>query len=474
MPRAKWYALVVGSVAFILLLSAQVKLFEHRMVLDSAVSTFIICNTQDFDVTEKRFAIGINQVLPVLATYFTDEVKWVVKAFYANDFLWYFAFFLLFLFGFNKPHAAMALVVGYFTILGHHYFILTYSVPLAWPLLLLLMLIMQKQICVSRLQAQWLVVFLCLFFLAFSNPINTITTLLFLAYFAAGQINNREKLTTYIITTAAFLLLVIAKNLNPEPYDVNRLTQTSLGFAWLHTPHLINWAKGFLIAYPIGTLLLAGGLVFTVLKLRQPKKIQGIVLVGAYIYLAIVFIAYGCFGRYPHDDLVAKAITPVVLLFTYIFAEKLVQAVKLQRSYVLYSSFATIVILLSLKYILLLNNYVQLADKKISIAKQLIKQAPQNGAKCYVNKKNLGQIDDLPEINTTEIIMVSALADREPNDVYIVVGTDEEIAQLYEEEDDVIYHTWGWFFRFDVDTAYFNFNTSNEWVELQPEVIYTE
>jgi hypothetical protein len=338
----------------------------------------------------------------------------------------------------------------------------------------MLMLILRQQIWAHKPRFKAVVLFLCLFFLAFSNPINTIITLLFLTYFAAGQVYNREIIIQCGIITGAFILLVFAKNLNPEPYDVNRLTQTSFGFAWLYTPHLIKWIKEFLIAYPIGTLLLIGGLVLTVQKLQQPQKLQGVVLVGAYVYLTIVFLLYGCFGRDPHDDLVAKALTPVVLLFTYLYVEKLVQAIVLRQRYVLYTSMATIIMLFGLKYVLLLNNYAETADMKISIAKQLIKQAPRNGAKCYVNKEDLKHIDNLPDINTTEIIIASALADREPNDVYIVVGTDEEIAQLYEEDNNEIYHTQGWFFKFDVDTAFLNFNNDDGWVELNPKVTYTE
>lgn len=217
MKSIKGKVLLLGIIGFIILLVAQILLYEERAILDTAHSVFFISNEMSFDATQKRYAIALNQVLPVAYTYIGSSIKGVITAYYVNDFLWYLGFFLVFLFGFKKPAAALALVVGYFTILGPAYFIITYSAPISWPLLIMLSLILTGQILQDQKKLRWLVALVCIFFMAFSNPINSVTTLLFLAYFLAQAIEQKKPKAEVIASIVFFFGVCLYQKHKPRP-----------------------------------------------------------------------------------------------------------------------------------------------------------------------------------------------------------------------------------------------------------------
>ncbi len=463
------YVLILGIVAFLMLGMAQIRLFEHRMIVDSAVSAFVICNTQSFDIAEKRIAIGINQVLPVIATYFTSDVKWIVTAYYVNDYLWYLGFFILFLFVLKQPFAALALLIGYFTNIGYNYFILPYTVPILWPLLILTILILRQQTLTKKPWLSTLIVAISLFFLAFSNPVNTITTSIFLVYFFIEQWQKGKELWQYKASAAFFILLVIIKNINPDPYDINRVNDFRFEQLF-HLDFLARavWLSDFIITYPLGLFLLIAGLVMGISKFRKGYKLQALVIGGSFMYLTVVFLAYGLPARAAFDDLVAKAMAPLLLLFSFLLSEHLIHYTLPKRPYAYYTSLGLFALLFSIKMAFLFSHYTEIPNTKLAVCKTLIEQAPNNGSKYYVDISNLPELEGLA-LNSMEVIIHSALTSEKPYDMHIVVADSIELEEVLQVDDQAIYHMPGNSYTLEDEMGFFNFNLEEDWEEIIPQ-----
>ncbi len=470
----RWYVLILGVIGFALLLRIQIKLYEERMIVDTAVSTFVICGTQFFDVTESRFAVGINQVLPVITSYVTTNIHWVVKALYANDFLWYLSFFLLFLFGFKKPTAALALVIGYFTFLGYNYLIITCSIPIAYPLLLTLMLILRKEILLHNPIARMLLVAVCLFFLAFSNPINTIATLLFFAYYFSETWPSRAALSKYIAAGLLFVFFVVVKNFNPDPYDMQRVAgvqyEALSSFDW---PYVKYWTQIALTAFPISTPLLVFGAIYSVSLFKKGNYWKALMIMGTFVYLVGVFVMYGIFANHPYHDLAGKAMAPVAFLFSYIFAEWMLKSLWLKNKLAFTGIMIAIVLLMTVKHSFQVNQYSEVGRNKIMVYKQLIAQMPDKNMRYYINEDYLYSDPNMPIINPLEVVVYSAMNPTTPYTAQIVVTDSVGRHQLTWLEAQEIFHMPASFFTIADDNPFFNFTPNAEFIKYKPIVILT-
>lgn len=469
---ARGIIVAIGITAFVLLAIAQYKLFEQRMIVDSAVSTFIICNTGFFDITESRIVIGLNQILPVIYSYFTNDVKDIVTAFYFNDYLFYILFFLLFLFRIKQPAAALALIFGYFALLSYNYCALTYEVPLSWPFLILLSLVIEKKALTTYKPWQkWLTVAVCLFFLAFSSPIITVATGMFLAYFAAEAWNTPAERRKVMQIALAFGGLVLLKNYSPNAYDVKRVT--ALGYeklAYLSWHEIGIWAKNFLLAFPYGSTLIVVVPLLAWKKLKAKQPYVALVFWGSLVYTIAIFIAYGIPAKSPFDELVSKAMAPMMLLFCYVISKLIFESKIMERK--LNASFVALLFLgfIGWKYHLLMGHYTMFAEQKVALTKELIKQAPTNGSMHYIDVDDYSHLPLLKHINPSEVIISSALTERSPHDVQIVVADSMAIKELLMLSENEVYHMPGSYFDTKPNNGFFHFKNNLGWQEYQPVI----
>lgn len=469
--QSRWYVLIFGLIGFALLLRIQVALYEERMIVDTAVSTFVISGTQFFDVTENRIAVGINQVLPVIVSYFTNNIHHVAMAFYANDYLWYLGFFLLFLFGFKQPSAALAVIVGYFTFLGYNYLIITCSIPIAFPIVILLMLLLRKQVLMSSPIARAILIIASVFILAFSNPINTITTLLFLAYFFSETWGSKANFKYYFAAGVLFVGFVILKNINPDPYDMQRVTGVDYeALADIDWPYIKYWTKTALTAFPISVPLLFFGMMYSIHLFRSKHYWKGFMLLGGYVYLVGIFVMYGVFTNHPYHDLAGKAMAPMAFLLSFIFAEWMMTKVWTKSGVVFVCILAGIAILVVVKQHFQINQYSEVARTKIAVYRQLIEQMPSPEHRYYIRDTYLYSNPDMPIINPLEIVVYSAMHPTGPYTAQIVVGDSVEIEDLADMTQQEIYHMKGSFYTIDEDNPFFRFTPNAQFLEYKPIV----
>ncbi len=470
--QSKWYVLIIGLIGFALLLRIQVKLYEERMIVDTAVSTFVISGTQFFDVTENRIAVGINQVLPVIVSHFTTNIHWVATALYANDYLWYLAFFMLFLFGFRQQGAALALIVGYFTFLGYNYLIITCSIPIAYPLLLTLILILRKKVLLDSPIARIAIAILLLFILAFSNPINTITTLLFLAYYFGEVWPNKDELKKYIAAGILFVAFVIIKNINPDPYDMQRVSGVGYeALAGMDWPYIKYWIITAFTAFPISIPLLAFGALYCVHFFINARYWKGLILLGSFVYLIGIFVMYGIFANHPYHDLAGKALAPVAFLLSYLLGEWMVKTVWAKSRYAFVTILIGIAALMAIKQSFQINQYAEVARRKIIVYQQLIDQMPDSNQRYYIEESYLYSNPDMPIINPLEVVVYSAMNPTALYTAQIVVTDSIGIQELSRLGAQDIFHMKGSFYAIPADNPFFKFTPNAQFIEYRPQIV---
>lgn len=455
--------------AFTLMLMAQICLFEERMIVDTAVSTFIIGETHFFDITENRVTVGINQVLPVIASQFSPNVKWIMVAYYANDYLWYLAFFLLFLVKLKQPAAALSLVLGYFSLATYNYFILTYCVALTWPIVLLLVLILKHQALATNFTLRWLAICVCTFFLAFSSPIVTIVVMLFFAWLLAEHWHEHSSRLQILIALSIFLFFVIAKHAEPNAYDVERATSLNYESLFnLNWQYFKTWWAELKMLYPLGLLLLLFGFLISIGKILGNKKWAGVILLGGFVYLLAIFVLYGIFAKSPYDELPGKAFAPMFLVCSYLISLYLINEKTAWQPLLKIAATTVIVILLTMKYQLIVNKYSVFPKKKIALCKELINLAPNDGTRHFVREEDFKDMPIMTSVNAAEIIVFSALMDNKPYTSHIVVADSLELADLMMIDNDELFHMKGSFFKVHPNNRIFHFKTDTTWSEFKP------
>jgi hypothetical protein len=459
----------IGFVAFTLLLLAQIYLFEERMIVDTAVSTFIIGETHFFDITENRITVGINQVLPVIVSQFSPNVKWIMVAYYANDYLWYLGFFLLFLVKLKQPAAALALVLGYFSLATYNYFILTYCVALTWPIILLLVLILKHQALATNFTLRWLTICVCTFCLAFSSPIVTIVVMLFFAWLLAKHWHEHASRLQILTALSLFFFFVITKHAEPNAYDVDRATTLNYQSLFnLNWPYFKTWCAELKMLYPLGLLLLLFGFFISVGKILGNKKWAGVMLLGGFAYLLTVFMLYGIFAKSPYDELPGKAFAPMFLVCSYLISRYLIDTKTAWQPLLKIAATIVIIILLTMQYQIIVNKYSVFPKKKIALCKELISTAPNGGGRHFIREENYRDMPIMASINAAEIIIFSELMDNKPFTSHIVVADSSELADLMMIDNDELFHMKGSFFKVHPNNRIFHFKTDTTWAEFKP------
>jgi hypothetical protein len=460
---------IIGVVAFTLMLMAQICLFEERMIVDTAVSTFIIGETHFFDITENRVAVGINQVLPVLVSQFSSNIKWIIVAFYANDYLWYLGFFLFFLVRLKQPAAALALVLGYFSLATYNYFVLTYSVALTWPMVLLLVLILQHQVLATRAGWRWLVISLCALILAFSNPLVVIGIMLFFAYLLAEQWDQPSSRIHILVSLALFIFFLILKHIEPNAYDIDRATNLSYNsLLHLDWQYFKSWWAELKMLYPLGLLMLLFGFIIALSNLFSNNKLVGVALLGGFAYLLGTFVLYGIFAKSPYDELPGKAFAAMFLVCSYLISQYLLNKKTAWQPLIKIAATATIMLLLVMKYQLLVGKYSVFPREKIAFCKELIRQAPKGGPRHFIREENYKDVPFMDCVNPAEIIVYSAMMSDNKYTSHIVVADSSELADLMMIDNDELFHMKGSFFKVRPNNPIFNFKTDTTWAEFKP------
>lgn len=464
---------VIGAVAFTLMLMAQICLFEERMIVDTAVSTFIIGETHFFDITENRITVGINQVLPVIVSQFSPNVKWIMVAYYANDYLWYLGFFLLFLVKLKQPAAALALVLGYFSLATYNYFILTYCVALTWPIVLLLVLILKHQALATNFTLRWLAICVCTFCLAFSSPIVTIVVMLFFALLLAEHWHEHSSRLQILTSLSIFLFFVIAKHAEPNAYDVERATSLNYESLFnLNWQYFKTWWAELKMLYPLGLLLLLFGFFISLSRILGNKKWAGVMLLGGFAYLLAIFVLYGIFAKSPYDELPGKAFAPMFLVCSYLVSHYLLNKTTAWQPLIKIAATATIIALLVMKYELLVGRYSVFPREKIAFCKELIRQAPEGGPRHFIKEEDYKNVPFMSTVNSAEIIVYSALMGNNKYTSHIVVADSAELADLMMINNDELFHMKNSFFKVDPKNPIFNFKTDTSWAEYKPAFPY--
>lgn len=308
-----------GLAFFVALFVLNFYLFELRLLVDGSVSLFLMAVTKTFDVAEDRFMIGFNQVLPVIGANLGVSLKSLALSYLANDVLIYLIAFLLLLIPLKDPLSALIFVVGYVATSKYHFFIMTYSVAISWPFMLLFFSILRRK---NWQISKWAIfpIVVCMFYMVFAHPLVIIIFASIWAYQFMQFYNNKQRLQWLIPMGIAIVLFVMKWN-DPDPYDAQQLQKVG-NSAWDKSQwHLAKMQAWVPMLYPT-LLIVIGVMLYQITKwIKGGKYLQVIVPLGGLAMLLTFYIALAIPFKYPLGHWTNKAFAPTTLLFLYIIAD---------------------------------------------------------------------------------------------------------------------------------------------------------
>lgn len=241
--------------------------------------------------------------------------------------------------------------------------------------------------------------------------------------------------------------------------------------------YLLEWAGKYITMFPLSLFILLGGVVLTYKKLKGPEKLSGLVLVMGFVFFVSVSVVYGVILRWPQDDMVAKTLVPTVFLFCYLLSEKMVQISFTRKPWMVNSAVAALLFFFVLKFSLLITVYDNLAQFKLSIAKQMLAQAPNDGQKLYVTEAAFEHLPEAPKPPFTvfEVLLFDALHNNGPYNAHITFEYTQDLPLLTNAyENGKLYHSNGWFVDVEENSKFFKFNFDKEWEAFQPSLSLEE
>lgn len=312
---------IIGVLFFAALIYLQFHFFELRLLVDGAVSLFLIAITKTFDIAEDRFLIGFNQLLPVVGANMNVPLKTLAISYLTNDVLIYLIAFLILLIPLKDPLSALILILGYVAVSKYHFFIVTYSLLISWPLMLVFFSVFRK---FNWKLGKWgiLPMMVSVHYLVFGHPLIVVVFGLIWAY-EFMQMTTKKQRLTWLIPMGLMTLLFVLKWLDPDPYDLQQIEKGTShnweNFNW----HFFKQQLLVPLYYPTFVITLLG-MLYMLYGWWQKKAYQTMLVpIGALALFAVVYIAFAIPFKFVLGHWPNKAFAPTTLLFLYVIADQL-------------------------------------------------------------------------------------------------------------------------------------------------------
>lgn len=401
--------LLLGITFLIAYIWMQYHFFELRILLDSGVRVFLIAFEKMPDVTEQRALLALNQLLPAICAQLGLSLKTIAITYVLNDAIVYPFFFLLFLFYYKEKASAIALIAGYFVAIKYHFFIIPYSVGLAWPLILWLFLLLRTNgFKIKLLSKSAVLVAAIVALLVFAHPIVAVTTI-FIGLHLLVNNNDRSVMRYFSWPIVLFALLMFVKWSDPDPHDMGNVL--SIGGKQLGA-NKANLKFQLLIPvfYPITALVWTFliGLMLKWLKQLSWRKLY--VPFIAISFTIGVYVLYGIYLDYTLGHWMVKTLTPATLLFIFIIAQEIRELPEVNRAKALKLATFIMLPLVFWEFYVIGFKVAPSFTQRRAVIDKIIEQIPNDStSKFYMDVRQAPEGSYYPLITTSEIAVIAEL-----------------------------------------------------------------
>lgn len=446
-PPLTTLVLLLGFVFFGIVLGLQWWLHDLRLLIDGSVSTFIIAADGWFDVAEQRHLIGLNQLFPVIAANLGASIKTIANSYLLNDMIIYPISFLLLLFPLRNPKYALVLMLGYAAVAKYHFFIITYSLLIGWPLVVLFYAFYQHHgFNIPFFSLRMLLLLIIGYFIVYAHPVLAVTFFFWGVYHYFKADNGQQK--RKMLYPAAFVgLLLIVKWLMADPYDMHMASSID-PTAYLNLdPYILKMHLLTPRYYPIYALAVPAGLFLSIRGIFRGEWKAHAATIVAIAYLVLVYILYGIYGKWMFGPWMPNAIAApsflLVLVVTDYLWPKLLAFNKAKQWVV----GIVITLLFCWEFSVVLQHVKSTFEQRFELIASINSQVPNEGWSKYmfiVDKQNEDILYSL--ITPSELSIWSCLHSIRATTPNIVIVDDVEAKELENFYKDLIYmHENRWF-----------------------------
>lgn len=401
--------LLLGSIFLVAYLWMQWHFFDLRILIDSGVRIFLIALEQFPDVTEQRTLLAMNQLLPAAFAQFGAPLKTIAITYVINDTVIYPFFFLLFLFYYKDRTSTVALIAGYFVAIKYHFFIIPYSVGLAWPLILWLFIIVRQhdyQIRLRSIHAPF--VFGLIYLLVFAHPIVAVTTI-FIGLHKLVNSEQRNPFRYFNWPILLFLFFMFVKWSDPDPHDMGNVL--SIGGKQMGA-NIANLKYQLLLPayYPITALAWLSMILLLFNWLRQKQWRKLYVPLIALSFTMGVYVLYGIYLDYTLGHWMVKTLTPATLLFIFVIVQHIKTLPKPTAARIEAITALMLVPLVLWEFTIIAKGVAPTFGQRKEVIQNIVEAIPDDStSKFYFDTRNAPDGSFYPLITTSEIAIISEL-----------------------------------------------------------------
>lgn len=309
--REKFFYLASVFLLLPALLIFSLVFSQERLYGDSADYLFQMLQTGDFFIAHKRPSSVFIEWLPLLFIKFGAPLEYVLYAFSLAEFLWFFAWFMVFAHGFKEPMRGIAVVLAYLFGMRFNYFNPVSELILAFPLLFWLARLWLKP---PGNKAAWYALSLgIMVFLFASHALYMLVVPAVLVFYYADSGFKRRFI--FIGVGAGILMLISYLSLDDyEQHIISKNTPDGL----IHVlKRFFNPEKAWVFAKNYaGMLLLAAFVLWRLIK--DKARVQAVVFVG-FLVAAIGLVYYKYSQAYLFTELFERYLF-IVPLFVCVIA----------------------------------------------------------------------------------------------------------------------------------------------------------
>lgn len=123
-PRVLWHILIIGSVYFLWSALYSIVHYQEKFLLDGTSLVFHIANFKSFPYAAQREVMFFQQFIPVALAIVGAPLKWIMIAYVANVYLFYFCLFVITSVIFKDSLSSLFLILLHFKGDPYNYFMM--------------------------------------------------------------------------------------------------------------------------------------------------------------------------------------------------------------------------------------------------------------------------------------------------------------------------------------------------------------